>query len=92
VSIPHNPSYRATEKVIARWEDSQYSLTSFGPRARIPSRLSCLISDWTLSWGFDCRIRTAYQQEAPQKEAARVKKETVDLEGDRQKNIRTLRP
>ena len=31
------------------------------------------------------------QQEAPQKEAARVKKGTYDLEGDRQKNIRTLR-
>jgi hypothetical protein len=32
------------------------------------------------------------QQAAPQKEAARVKKATDDLEGERQKNIKTLRP
>jgi hypothetical protein len=32
------------------------------------------------------------QQEAPQKEAARVKKDADDLEGERQKNIKTLRP
>jgi hypothetical protein len=32
------------------------------------------------------------QQVAPQKEAARVKKTADDLEVDRQKNIKTLRP
>jgi hypothetical protein len=32
------------------------------------------------------------QQEAPQKEAARVKKGADDLELDRQKKIKTLRP
>ena len=32
------------------------------------------------------------QQEAPQKEAARVKKDADDLELERQKNIKTLRP
>ncbi len=29
VNFPMNPSYKATEKVIARWEDSQYSLNLF---------------------------------------------------------------
>ena len=32
------------------------------------------------------------RQEAPQKEAARVKKEADDLEAERQKNIGVLRP
>jgi hypothetical protein len=32
------------------------------------------------------------KQEAPQKEAAREKKETDDLEGERQNNIKMLRP
>src|SRR5579864_9164978 len=29
VNFPTNPPYHATEKVIARWEDSQYSLNLF---------------------------------------------------------------
>src|SRR5712692_1463399 len=29
VNFPLNPSYRANEKVIARWEDSKYSLNLF---------------------------------------------------------------
>ena len=29
VAFPMNPSYKASEKVIARWEDSQYSLNLF---------------------------------------------------------------
>ena len=32
------------------------------------------------------------QEEAPQKEAARVQKDAADLELERQKNIKTLRP
>jgi hypothetical protein len=32
------------------------------------------------------------RQEAPQKEAARVKKASEDLEAQRQKNIKALRP
>jgi hypothetical protein len=32
------------------------------------------------------------QEEAPQKEAARVKKDAADLELERQKNMKTLRP
>jgi hypothetical protein len=32
------------------------------------------------------------QQEAPQIEAARVKQAAVDLEAERQKNIKALRP
>ncbi len=29
VNFPMNPSYKATQRVIARWEDSQYSLNLF---------------------------------------------------------------
>src|SRR5689334_24822997 len=29
INFPMNPTYKSTEKVIARWEDSQYSLNLF---------------------------------------------------------------
>ena len=93
VNFPTNPSYRATEKVIARWEDSQYSLNLF--RSSSSHTFAIVMFDKRLDAQAGVSIAESVQldqQEAPQKEAARVKKETVDLEGDRQKNIRTLRP
>jgi hypothetical protein len=30
ISFPTNELYRSTQKVIARWEDSQYSITTVG--------------------------------------------------------------
>jgi len=93
VNFPTNPSYRATEKVIARWEDSQYSLNLF--RSSSSHTFAIVMFDKQLDAQAGVSIAESVQldqQEAPQKDAARVKKETVDLEGDRQKNIRTLRP
>jgi len=93
VNFPTNPSYRATEKVIARWEDSQYSLNLF--RSSSSHNFAIVMFDKRLDAQAGVSIAESVQldqQEAPQKEAVRVKKETVDLEGDRQKNIRTLRP
>jgi hypothetical protein len=93
VNFPTNPSYRATEKVIARWEDSQYSLNLF--RSSTWHTFAIVMFDKRLDAQAGVSIAESVQleqQEAPQKEAARVKKQTDDLEGDRQMNIRTLRP
>jgi len=92
VSFPMNPSYKATEKVIARWEDSQNSVNlfrSYGNTFAIVMFTKQLDTQAGISIAESVKLE---QQEAPQKEAARVKKGADDLELDRQKNIKTLRP
>ena len=92
VNFPTNPSYRMTEKVIARWEDSQYSLSLF--RARY-STFAIVMFDKRLDAQAGASIAESVlteHLEAPQKEADRVKKQADDLEGERQKNLKTLRP
>jgi hypothetical protein len=93
VNFPTNDAYRATEKVIARWEDPQYSLNLFRPSTsetfavvmfakRLDAQAAAAITE-------SAKLE---QQEAPQLEAARVKQAAVDLEAERQKNIKALRP
>ena len=93
VNFPTNPSYLATEKVIARWEDSQYSVNLF--RSSSSHIFAIVMFDKRLDAQAGVSIAESVQleqQEAPVKEASRVKKENDALEVDRQKNIRTLRP
>ena len=92
VNFPMNPSYKATEKVIARWEDSQYSLNlfrSYGDTFAIVMFTKQLDAQAGISIAESVKLD---QQDAPQKEAARVKKNAEDSEVERQKNIKTLRP
>ncbi len=92
VNFPMNPSYKAAEKVIARWEDSQYSLNlfrSYGDTFAMVMFTKQLDAQAGISVAESVKLE---QQEAPQKEAARVKKSADDLELERQKNIKTLRP
>jgi hypothetical protein len=92
INFPMNPSYKATERVIARWEDSQYSLNlvrSHVDTFAIVMFTKQLDAQAGISIAQSVKLE---QQEAPQKEAARVKKGADDLELDRQKNIKTLRP
>jgi hypothetical protein len=92
INFPMNPSYKATERVIARWEDSQYSLNlfrSYVDTFAIVMFTKQLDAQAGISIAESVKLE---QQEAPQKEAARVKKGADDLEIDRQKNIKTLRP
>ena len=92
VNFPTNPSYHATEKVIARWDDSQYSLNLFRSS---PDTFALVMFTKQLDAQAGISIAESVkleQQEAPLKEAARVKKDSDDLELDRQKNIKTLRP
>jgi hypothetical protein len=93
VNFPTNPSYRATEKVVARWEDSQYSLNLF--RSSMSNTFAIVMFNKGLDAQAGVSIAESVQleqQEAPQKEAARAKKEIDALEGERQKNIKTVRP
>jgi hypothetical protein len=92
VNFPTNPSYRTTEKVIARWEDSQYSFNLFRTRY---STFAVVMFDKRLDAQAEVSIAESIlkeQLDAPQKEADRVKKQGDDLEGERQKNLKTLRP
>jgi hypothetical protein len=92
VNFPNNPSYHATEKVVARWEDSQYSVNlfqSFGDTFALVMFTKQLDAQASTSIAESVKLE---EQEAPQREAARVKKDADDLELDRQKNIKTLRP
>jgi hypothetical protein len=92
VSFPTNSSYHATEKVIARWEDSQYSLSLFrssGDAFAVVMFTKELDAQAGISIAESVKLE---QEEAPQKEAARAKKDAVDLELEREKNIKTLRP
>ena len=93
VNFPTNPSYSASEKVIARWEDSQYSFNLF--RSLVSGTFSMVLFEKRLDAQAGISIAESLkleQQEAPRMEAARLKKETDDLEAERQKNIKTLRP
>ena len=92
VNFPTNPSYKTTEKVLARWEDSQYSLNLFRSSEdtfAIVMFKKQLDAQAAVSIAESVKLE---QEEAPQKEAARVKKDAADLELERQKNMKTLRP
>jgi hypothetical protein len=92
VNFPLNPTYKTTEKVIARWEDSQYSLNlfrSYGDTFEIVMFSKKVDAEAGTSIAESVKLD---QEEAPQKAAARVKKNADDLELERQKNIKTLRP
>jgi hypothetical protein len=93
VSFPTEPSYRKTERVIARWEDSQYSfnlLRSYWSNAfEIVMFAKQMDAQAGISIAESVKLE---QQQAPQKQAAQVAKEANDLERERQKNIETLRP
>jgi hypothetical protein len=87
-----NPSYKASEKVIARWEDSQYSLNLF--RSYVNTFAVVMFAkdvDAQAASSIAESVKVE-EREAPQKEAARVKKTADDVEIERQKNIKTLRP
>ena len=93
ISFPTNELYRSTEKVIARWEDSQYSINL------VRSRFLGSFALFMFSKPLDAQVEAAIaksikleSQEEPQKEIDRQKKETDDLEAARQKNQKTFRP
>jgi hypothetical protein len=93
ISFPTNELYRSTEKVIARWEDSQYSINLVRPRFLNSFAL------FMFSKRLDAQVEAALAkslkmegQENPQREIDRQKKEADDLEAARQKNRKIFRP
>jgi hypothetical protein len=93
VNFPTNEAYRTTENVIARWEDSQYSLNLF--RSSTSNTFAVVMFTKRMDAQATAAIAESAkleQQEAPQKEAARAQQVADDLEVERQKNIRALRP
>jgi hypothetical protein len=93
ISFPTNELYRSTQKVIARWEDSQYSINLV--RSRFLNSFALVMFSKGLDAQADAAIAKSIKlegQEDPQKEIDRQKKETVDLEAARQKNRKIFRP
>ena len=93
INFPTNELYRSTQKVIARWEDSQYSINLV--RSRFLNSFALVMFSKRLDAQADAAIAKSIKldgQEDPQKEIDRQKKETDDLEAARQKNRKTFRP
>jgi hypothetical protein len=93
ISFPTNELYRATEKVIARWEDSQYSINLF--RSSFLNSFGLVMFSKQLDGEAEAAIAEAVElerQKAPQTEVARMKKEADNLELARQKNRKIFRP
>jgi hypothetical protein len=93
INFPTNELYRSTEKIIARWEDSQYSINLV--RSKFLNSFALVIFSKRLDAQADAAIAKSIKldgQEDPQKEIDRQKKETDDLEAARQKNRKTFRP
>ncbi len=91
-SFPTNDLYDSTEEIIARWEDSQNSVNLFHSSFRNSFGLA------VFSKRLDAQAKAAIaeavkleEQEAPQKEVARLKKDADNLEEARLKNKKTFR-
>jgi hypothetical protein len=86
-------NYGAIEKVLARWEDLQYSCSLF--RSSLSNSFTLVITVKQLDSRADgVRDEAAKleEQEAPEKELARAKREADDLETTRQRNVKAFRP
>jgi len=93
ISFPTNDSYQATQKVVARWEDSQYSINLFRPAMADTFAIVMFNKQADLKAGLSIAESAKLEkQEAPQKEAARVKQAAIDTEAERQRNIKAFRP
>jgi hypothetical protein len=93
ISFPTNELYRSTQKVIARWEDSQYSINLV--RSRFLNSFALVMFSKRLDAQAEAAIAQSIKlegQEDRQKEIDRQKKDTADLEAARQKSRKIFRP
>jgi hypothetical protein len=93
ISFPTNELYRSTEKVIARWEDSESSINL------VRSTFLNSFALFMFSKRLDAQVEAALAKsiklegkEEPQKEIDRQKKETDDPEAARQRNRKIFHP
>ena len=88
-----NEGYALKQKPVASWEDSEYSFHLV--RSSFTDRFGLVISSKRVNAETELAIAEAVkleEQEGPQREAERQKKEADDLEAARQKNQKTFRP
>ena len=95
INFPTNEAgeYGRTEKVIVRWEDSQYSFNLF--QSALSNTFGLVMFSKRLEAQAEAAIAKSLKlegQEGPHKEVARVKKEAADLEVARLRNRNTFRP
>jgi hypothetical protein len=88
-----NDRYAARREPVASWEDAQYAFSLV--RSSFSNDFELIVISKRLN--AEAEIATAEaakldEQERPQKDAERQKKETTDLELTRQKNQKTFRP
>lgn len=93
ISFSTNELYRSTEKVIARWEDPQYSVNLF--RSRSLNSFGLVLFSKQLDGQAEAAIAESVRlkgQADLQKEIALHKKEVDNLDMAREKNKKTFRP
>jgi hypothetical protein len=88
-----NDRYEARREPVASWEDAQYAFSLV--RSSFSDDFELVVISKQVN--AEAEIATAEaakldEQERPQKDAERQKKETTDLELTRQKNQKTFRP
>jgi len=85
--------YDAREKVVATWEDAEHSFNLV--RSSFTDRFGLVIYAKRMNAAAELAIAEtarAEKEEGPQREAARLKKKSEDLELAREKNQRSFRP
>jgi hypothetical protein len=95
ISFPTNELYRSTEKVIARWEDSQYSINLLRFRPSSLNSFALVMFSKRLDGQAEVAIAESVKlegQDALQKETERQKKEAYNVDVAREKNRKIFRP
>jgi hypothetical protein len=88
-----NEQYEVRQKLVASWEDSQYSFCLV--RSSFSGGFELVIYSKRLNAEAEIALAEAVKlekQEEPQREAERQKKDADDLEVTRQKNQKSFRP
>jgi|SRR5579863_10530124 hypothetical protein len=88
-----NDRYAARREPVATWEDAQYAFNLV--RSTFSDDFELVVISKRLNAEAEIATTEAAkldEQERPQKDAERLKKETTDLELTRQKNQKTFRP
>jgi hypothetical protein len=93
IDFPSSDVYSSPAKVIARWDDSQYSVNFFHSTG--PESFGLAVFSKRLNAQAEAAIvesANLAKEQAPQKEIDRQKKEVDDLDIARQKNMKSFRP
>ena len=86
-------NYGTTEKVLARWEDSQYSFNLYRSSLSNSFRVAVFMKELnTQAEAASVEATILEAQEGRTKELARVKQASDDLETARQKNVKAFHP